>query len=603
MNKKMSLLSIFIGLCLLLGCGQVTDNHPLEWIPDTTPALEGTATGQDKTETNPQDNPQQNNGPADNTIPGMTVTDSIFVPEHLTLYTTEELYNALEGTDGRTLADMLWDNQRLSGLYDCSLEKLKDKNLLTYYVSFSEGDDNNSGKTPDQPKKTLDMFNGISNVNILLKCGDTFPMTDTFWLGGNVILASYGEGSRPVLDYYQPLEVAWKEVPGCTDVWSADLKNIVGLYNGTKNKSDCNIGHLLLNGKCNWKRLVKADGEDYSYPDYLAIQQDDGFAVDWEQSIIYLHSAVNPNQQEIQYALPQHAVSIHNVMRSQVQGVEIKGAGFHGISVSEAADITVSNCYIHHIGGGLLRDRGPRYGNAVELWDTGIGLTVTYNIAEWIYDTCYTNQGSATSMVQQDLNFSRNLGRYSFWGIETWGDGTSANEFKNIVYEDNILMYACDVTNPEIPVYVNASEQTLDGNGKVYSGYPAYLTYRGNAGSYPYNQMSLLNAANSRTKDSLEIRDNLFLGTNRLLTLLKLAEDGKTRFVLEENLFYAEVPKDVCVFRYTDAENRRVFLQNIVEENNLSLVQLQGSVSEDITTQAVQELKQKLKLLGTGIEE
>lgn len=581
MNKKMSLLSIFIGLCLLLGCGHAMDNHPLEWIPDTTPAIEGTSTG----------------------VSGSTVTNSIFVPENLTLYTVDELYDALEDTDGRRLADMLWDNQRLSGLYDCSVEKLKEKNLLTYYVSFSEGDDNNSGTTPDQPKKTLDMFNGIANVNILLKCGDTFPMTDTFWLGGNVILASYGEGARPILDYYQQLDVAWTEVSGCPDVWRADLKNIPGLYNGTGNKSDCNIGHLLIDGECNWKRLVKADGEEYSYPEYLAVQKDGAFAVDWEQAVLYLYSETNPNQQEIKYALPQHAVSVHNMMNSEIMGIEIKGAGFHGISVSEASNIVVSNCYIHHIGGGLLRDRGPRYGNAVELWDTGVGLTVTYNVAEWIYDTCYTNQGSAVGMVQQNLIFSKNLGRYSFWGIETWGDGASANEFKNIVYEDNVLMYACDVTNPEIPVYVNASEQTLDGEGNVYSSYPAYLTYRGNAASYPYNQMSLLNAANARTKESLEIRDNLFWGTNRLLTLLKLAEDGETRFVLEENVFYAEIPEKVCVFRYTDAENRRLFLQDIVEEGNLSLVQAIGKTSPDVTNQAVQELKRKLKLLGTGTEE
>ena len=598
----MSLLSILLALCLLVGCSSAEDTHPLDWIPDITPPIGGEnnpASGEENK--NPEDVSKEDG--AESVTPGVTVSNTIFLPENLVIHTSEELFDALEGTDGRQFADMLWENQRASGLYDCSLEKLKEKNLLTYYVSSSEGDDNNSGKTPDQPKKTLDIFNGIANVNVLLKCGDTFSMDDTFWLGGNVILASYGEGARPVLDYYQRLDAEWALVTDCPNVWKADLKNIVGLYNGTGNKSDCNIGHLLIDGECNWKRLVKEDGEEYSYPEYLALQQDGGFAVDWEQAVLYLYSQEDPNQQEIKYALPQHAVSVHNMMHSEILGIEFKGAGFHGISVSEASDITVSNCYIHHIGGGLLRDRGPRYGNAVELWDTGIGLTVTYNVAEWIYDTCYTNQGSAPAMIQRDLDFSKNFGRYSFWGIETWGDGASANEFQNIIYEDNILMYACDVTNPEIPVYVNASEQTLDGNGKVYSSYPAYLTYRGSAGSYPYNQMSLLNANNSRKRESLEIRDNLFLGTNRLLTLLKLMEDGKTRFILEENLFYAEVPETVCVFRYTDVDNRRIFLDDIVEEGNLSLVQNIGNVSPDAVSRMEQELKQKLNFLGTGKEE
>ena len=598
-----SLLSIIFALCFLVGCSSGGGGtHPLDWIPDTMPSVqEGNATMSGEEGNNLSD--VLNVAGAEDAVPGGKINNTVFIPENLIVHTTEELFASLESTDGRAFADMLWENQRASGLYDCSLEKLKEKNLLTYYVSSSEGDDNNSGKSPDQPKKTLDIFKGVSNVNILLKCGDTFSMDDTFLMGGNVILAAYGEGERPVLDYYQLLTVQWTEVLDCPNVWKADLRNIIGLYNGTGNKSDCNIGHLLINGECNWKRLVKADGEVYSYPEYLALQQDGGFAVDWEQAILFLYTKENPNDLEIKYALPQHAVSVHNVMNSEILGIEVVGAGFHGISVSEASNITVSNCYIHHIGGGLLRDRGPRYGNAVELWDTGIGLTVTHNVAEWIYDTCYTNQGSAPAMIQKDLDFSRNFGRYSFWGIETWGDGASANEFSNIVYEHNILMYACDVTNPEIPVYVNASEQTLDGNGKVYSGYPAYLTYRGSANSYPYNQMSLLNASNSRKKESLEIRDNLFLGTNRLLALLKVAENGKTRFVLEDNMFYAEVPESVCVFRYTDVNNRRVFLQNLVEEGNFSLVQNIGTVSSDIVNQVEQEIKQKLVLLGTGKEE
>lgn len=602
MKKMIRLLCLIMGMCILVGCNRVGDTNPLEWVPNVTPIIESSSWDGDNEAGNRQDDSNKSSN-AENIALGHVVNNTIFVPQSLIIHSSEALYAALDGTDGRAFADMLWENQRASRLYDCSLEKLKEKNLLTYYVSASEGDDNNSGKSPDQPKKTLDIFKGVSNINILLKCGDTFYMDDTFLMGGNVILAAYGDGARPVLNYYQPLVVQWTAVSDCPNVWKADLKNIENLYNGTGNKSDCNIGHLLIDGECNWKRLVKADEEVYNYPEYLALQQDGGFAVDWEQASLYLHSKENPNDLEIKYALPQHAVSIHNAMNSEILGIEVIGAGFHGVSISEASNITVSNCYIHHIGGGLLRDRGPRYGNAVELWDTGIGLTVTYNVAEWIYDTCYTNQGSAPAMIQKDLNFSRNFGRYSFWGIETWGDGASANEFSNIVYEDNILMYACDVTNPEIPVYVNASEQTLDNNGKVYSGYPAYLTYRGSANSYPYNQMSLLNASNSRKKESLEICDNLFWGSNRLLALLKLAEDGKTRFVLEDNLFYAEVPETACVFRYTDADNRRVFLQSLVEEENLSLVQNIGTVSSDVVYQIEQEIQYKLTLLGIGKEE
>ena len=96
------------------------------------------------------------------------------------LYTSEELYESLQNEDGRQLADMIWDNQRFSGLYQYSVDELRQKNLLTYYISSSEGDDRNNGRTPEQPKKTLDSFSGVSNVNLMLKCGDTFSLDDTF---------------------------------------------------------------------------------------------------------------------------------------------------------------------------------------------------------------------------------------------------------------------------------------------------------------------------------------------------------------------------------------------------------------------------------------
>lgn len=596
MKKYEGFISILLYLLFISGCSSKINTGSMEWIPSVTPPLQ-----YETSDTSNTIEKSPSSDIIDTTVTEGEMDDVISVPGKEILYTSDELLRALNNTDGRELADMLWDNQRLSGLYSYSTEKIT--NHLTYYVSSSEGDDNNSGRTPDKPKKTLDMFNGVPNVNIMLKCGDTFQMKDTFWLGSSVIMAVYGEGTRPILDYYQPLEVLWTSVSDCHNVWSADLKGISGLYNGTGNKSDCNIGHLQINGECNWKRLVKGDDEEYSYPDYLAEQKSGAFAVDWENATLYLYSTVDPNQLEIYYPLPNHAMSVYHVVSSTVMGIELRGAGFHGISISEASNITVSNCYIHHIGGGLLRDRGPRYGNAVELWDSGRNLTITYNMAEWIYDTCYTNQGNAAGMIQQDLYFAGNIGRYCFWGIETWGDGSSTNEFRNIVYKDNVLMNACDVTNPNAVVYVNSKEQTLDEMGSYYSLYPAYLTYRGSAGTYPYNQMSLLNASNSRDRESLEIRNNLFWGTNRLLTIIKEAENGEVKFIFEDNQFYAEVPSEACVFRYTDKDNKRVFLKELKDKNNTSLVQTKDKISQSIKEQAEQELKKKLYLLATGVEE
>ncbi len=574
-------------LCIMSGCSGVEGNDPTEWIPRPTqiPVENSTPT------------PSLSEEIQQETDDGVvTVTTEEF------LYTSEELYAALENPDGRELSDMLWENQKNSGIYDCTDKRLKEKNLLTYYISSSEGDDANSGRTPEEPKKSLSVFSGASNINVMLKCGDVFSMEDSFYVGNNVIMGAYGDGARPVLDFHRPLEVSWKKVKGEKNVWSADLSGVEELYNGTRNKSDCNIGHLLIEGEANWKRLVLENAEEHSYPELLGERKDGSFAVDWLQSKLYLYSKKDPNSLHIFYALPQHGLTVHNVTGAELLGLEVKGAGFHGISLSQVTDITVSGCYVHHIGGALLRDRGPRYGNAVELWDSGARISVTYNMAEWIYDTCYTNQGNKVNMTQRDLLFSNNLGRFSFWGIETWGDGASVNEFDNIIYKDNVLMYACDITNPEAAVYVNAGEQTMNAEGILYSEYPAYVTYRGDASGYPYNQMSLLNAANARKKESLMICDNIFWGTKRLLTLLKLSDEKELCFGLQDNLFYAEIPEHACVFRYTDTDNRRSFTKVLTEPSNHTVLQVPGQELGELFEQTEQAVKDKLYTVATASE-
>lgn len=586
MFKRSIVFLMFFSLFVSVGCNKGVVNDPMEWIPKTTQALEKNATP------SPELSGELTQGPDNSEV---TVT------KETTLYTAEELYAALENPDGRELSDMLWENQKNSGIYQCTEKKLKDKNLLTYYISSSEGNDNNSGRTPEDPKKSLSVFSGASNINVMLKCGDVFSMEDSFYVGNNVILGAYGDGPRPVLDFYRSLEVTW-EKENEENVWSADLSKVKGLYNGTRNKSDCNIGHLMIDGEPNWKRLVQENAEEYSYPELLADRKDGSFAIDWTRALIYLYSGTNPNTLRISYTLPQHGLTVHNVTGAEVLGLEVRGAGFHGISLSQVTDITVSGCYVHHIGGALLRDRGPRYGNAVELWDSGEGVSVTYNMAEWIYDTCYTNQGNTVTMTQRDLLFSNNLGRFSFWGIETWGDGASVNEFDNIVYKDNLLMYACDITNPEAAVYVNEGEQTMDAKGVFYTEYPAYVTYRGDASSYPYNQMSLLNASNARKKESLMIRDNIFWGTNRLLTLLGLTKEREICFGLQDNLFYAEIPEEACVFRYTDADNRRIFTKVLGEVSNQTILRVSGEVSGDLEEQGKNAVKEKLYAIATAIE-
>jgi len=130
----------------------------------------------------------------------------------------------LSGKDDE-LADAIWYSQIENDIYGVTGSVLNNGNQ-TYYFSTSEGDDNNSGLSRDNPKKNVEAFSGMSNVNLLLKCGDAFNMTKEFNLGSNCIYAAYGQGRRPVLSFYRDLDVRFTQSKGVKNIWEADLSSL-----------------------------------------------------------------------------------------------------------------------------------------------------------------------------------------------------------------------------------------------------------------------------------------------------------------------------------------------------------------------------------------
>lgn len=80
-------------------------------------------------------------------------------------------------------------------------------NNSTYYVSYTDGNDNNNGISSSTPWKTLAKVSSMTfsaGDQILLKCGDTWS-AQTLTLQGSgtptnpIILSSYGTGNRPII--------------------------------------------------------------------------------------------------------------------------------------------------------------------------------------------------------------------------------------------------------------------------------------------------------------------------------------------------------------------------------------------------------------------
>lgn len=475
---------------------------------------------------------------------------------------SEEMSELLLSGQDDELASILWNQQVKNGIYSLNGEELNNGNI-TYYVSSSEGDDCNSGLDKHHPRKSLSYFSGFSNVNVLLKCGDTFDLSEGLCVGNNCIYAAYGDGNRPVLYFYRPFEEAFYKDGRAEHLWVADVSEM-DICDGSGTKDNCNIGQLVIGGELNLNRCVWSSDDSFN-PESVVKNKDNAWAVDWVDSKLYLYYESDPNEKEILYSPPSTALTMNGVSNVMIKGLEIRGAGRHAINLTDTKNISVSCCYINHIGGSVLRQAGVRYGNGIQVWNSGEDIDVEFNYLSWIFDTCFTNQGSDTNSVVKHLHFNRNIGAHFYWGIEVWGSGYSKNEFSDVVYSDNILFDNVDVTNPTTPMHAGPNTRLQGITDEEY------VSYRN---GYRYHQMSAVNVSNSGIGEVTRIENNLAWNSNRFLVLANNSRNEESFSPLKNNLFYAEVAEEeACMLRFTqdDKKNYCVKMEYLDESNEWSI--------------------------------
>ena len=306
----------------------------------------------------------------------------------------------------------------------------------TYYLS-ENGDDANNGLSDQYPKKTLLSVNGLSNCSILLKSGETFKLTSTamphFAIGENCVVSTYGGTEKAIINGYIDLTLEW--TTHATNIYKASLAN-KGFYTGVKQNYDLsNVGHLLVNGVYNWKRVqtlaqLAKEGEYY---------------IDEANIRIYYYTTSKITSLVFKSARNSHAI-FFNLSNSSISNIEITGFGRHGIQISGTNNIKIVNNYIHHIGGCKISSTGVRYGNGIELWDSGQNIVVERNHITDCFDAGMTNQTNSAK-TQTNISFKKNIVERCWYMIEVFdGSSTARATYKNIVYEDNILMDTMDVT-------------------------------------------------------------------------------------------------------------------------------------------------------------
>lgn len=306
-----------------------------------------------------------------------------------------------------------------------------------YYVSLS-GNDENDGLSAQAPKKTLQSVNNLSYCTILLKSGDEFTIDAAdmqFTLGSHCTLSSYGGTVRPVISGYIKLNPVWTTHK--TNIYKTSLAN-KGFYTGANQKYDLsNIGHLLVNGEYNGKRVPSLD----------KLLNEGEFYVDENNALLYYYTKSDIKKSEFAFARNSHGIVINGAEQTAILGIEIKGFGRHGIWIRDSKNIQVKKNYVHHIGGCKISENGVRYGNGIEVWDNAEDIEVSFNRVTDCFDSGLSNQTSSSNKNQKKLLFKRNLVERCWYSIEVFGGNKKAPfNFMDIIYEDNVLSDSVDIT-------------------------------------------------------------------------------------------------------------------------------------------------------------
>ena len=253
----------------------------------------------------------------------------------------------------------------------------------------------------------------------------------------NIYFGAYGEGAKPNI-YGSYMNFAEAK-------WDTDTANIWYVENATCSKNN-DAGLVVFNdGKAaGTKRATLAE-----------VVSEGDFYYEPSSDRVYLYSKVNPADawESIEIGANSWIFDINNVENITIDNLNIRYTGGEGIVLSNAKNVKITNCEIAYIGGSYMthtEDTATRYGNGVEMWCAGSGLTVDNCWVHQIYDSGLTHQGTGTvasnsTFTQENITFSNNLVEYcGLAAIEYWTSnaGNGFNYLENINYTGNILRFA-----------------------------------------------------------------------------------------------------------------------------------------------------------------
>ncbi|MGD0111393.1 MAG: hypothetical protein ABSD48_05975 [Armatimonadota bacterium] len=175
-------------------------------------------------------------------------------------------------------------------------------------------------------------------------------------------------------------------------------------------------------------------------------QHQDEFRYDEERQVVEMYSAGNPatHHRSIECALTRHIIDESGASYVVYENLDLRYGGAHGIGGGDTHHITVRDCDISFIGGGLmdLDGRPVRYGNGIEFWG-GAHDNLVERCRLWeIYDAALTNQNNGPGVLQDSITYRNNVIWNSEYSFEYWNRPADSSRTKNIRFEHNTCVNA-----------------------------------------------------------------------------------------------------------------------------------------------------------------
>ena len=398
-----------------------------------------------------------------------------------------------------------------------------------YFVDSDRGDDAASGTSAETAWKSLGKVNAAAIVAgdvVRFKRGGLWRgslVPKSGERGKPVVYTAYGTGRKPILqqsvDRSKPGD--WVEVrKGLWATLPRTIPDDVGIF-------ICNHGEKW--GTKKWANPKWEVPADSYWQRYIAMTKDLDYAYSGDEKRVYVVSARNPGERfdSIELAMTRHVVCQGGKHDIVYDGLWVRYGAAHGFGGGSTRNLTIRNCDVCWIGGGLQYWRKDektgkivapvRYGNGIEFWGTCHNNLVERNRLWECYDAATTNQGRDDE--EEDVTWRDNVIWNSEYSFEYWNSRLT----RNVIFEHNTCVDAGKGW---------AHAQRPDPNG-------AHLMYY-------HNRAATTNFV---------VRNNIFCRATEWTCRSGL--DWRYGLVQDHNLVYND--GDVPVMRWLDARERKLF--------------------------------------------